>query len=161
MLKIVFQSALNPKLFSKIAQKRQVAEVKAAGIEDLESCPFCDFAAIPAKTDKIFRCLNPDCMKETCRRCKEPSHIPLKCEEVEKDEDVRRRTYIENKMSEALLKKCYQCGKSFVKSDGCNKITCPCGAKQCYLCGEAVTDYSHFNGQGGVDFHKYAERQLE
>lgn len=23
-------------------------------------------------------------------------------------------------------------------------MTCKCGAKMCYLCGQAVTDYSHF-----------------
>lgn len=67
-------------------------------------CPFCEFAAIPASEDKVFRCLNSDCMKETCRLCKEPSHIPLRCEEVEKDADVQVRTYIENKMTEALVR---------------------------------------------------------
>jgi hypothetical protein len=24
-------------------------------------------------------------------------------------------------------------------------MTCVCGAKMCYVCGEAVTDYTHFN----------------
>lgn len=150
---MLFQCAISPKLFSKVAQKKQLEEVKAAGIEDLEMCPFCDFATIPAENDKLFRCLNPECMKESCRQCKEPSHIPLRCDEIEKDEDVKRRTYIENKMSEALLKKCYRCEKSFIKADGCNKITCTCGAMQCYLCGKAVTGYDHFNGQGGDKYH--------
>lgn len=91
-------------MFSKLAQKKALAEIKAAGIEELETCPFCDFASIPNESDKIFRCLNPDCMKESCRKCKEPNHVPLKCEEVEKDQDVKARTYIENKMTEALLR---------------------------------------------------------
>lgn len=95
---------LKPNVFSKIAQKKQLEEIKAAGIEDLETCPFCDFATIPAVNDKIFHCLNPDCMKESCRKCKEPSHIPYHCDELEKDDDVKRRTYIENKMTEALLR---------------------------------------------------------
>ncbi|XP_018569505.1 E3 ubiquitin-protein ligase RNF216-like [Anoplophora glabripennis] len=131
-------------MFSKWAQKKAVAEIKAAGIEELESCPFCDFAYIPNESDKIFRCLNPDCMKESCRKCKEPNHLPLKCEEVEKDENVKARTYIENKMTEALLRKCWHCGINFIKDEGCNKMTCPCGASMCYLCREPVTDYSHF-----------------
>lgn len=138
-----------------MARKKQLEEVKAAGIEDLEMCPFCDFATIPEAANKIFTCLNPECMKESCRLCKEPSHIPLKCEEVEKDEDVKRRVYIENKMSEALLRKCYKCGKRFIKSDGCNKITCSCGALQCYVCGQPVEDYKHFNGQGGDNYSLY------
>ncbi|KAJ8979957.1 hypothetical protein NQ317_001542, partial [Molorchus minor] len=98
------QHVLPPKMFSKLAQKKALAEIKAAGIEELEMCPFCDFATIPNEADKIFRCLNPDCMKESCRLCKEPNHVPLKCEEVEKDQDIKARTYVENKMTEALIR---------------------------------------------------------
>lgn len=132
---------------------KQIEEVKAAGMEDLEVCPFCDFATIPAAADKLFTCLNSECMIESCRLCKEPSHLPLKCSEVEKDDEVKRRVYVENKMSAALIKKCYNCQKPFIKSDGCNKITCPCGKAQCYLCGTPVSGYSHFNGQGGDKHH--------
>ncbi|KAF2904452.1 hypothetical protein ILUMI_01733, partial [Ignelater luminosus] len=142
------QAVLNPKMFSKIALKKQVEEVKAAGIEDLETCPFCDFVTIPAEEDKLFRCLNPECMKESCRLCKEPSHVPLRCEEVEKEDNIKVRTYIEDKMTEALVRKCYNCGIKFIKADGCNKMTCSCGALMCYVCNQPVRDYKHFNGPG-------------
>ncbi|XP_044269250.1 uncharacterized protein LOC123014283 [Tribolium madens] len=143
------QAVLSPKLFSKIAQKKALEEIKAAGIEELEMCPFCDFATIPAEGYNIFTCLNPECMKESCRMCKEPSHIPLRCEEIEKDADVKARIFVENKMTEALLRKCYKCGVKFFKEEGCNKMTCSCGASMCYICGKPVTDYKHFNGNGG------------
>lgn len=78
--------------------------MKAAGIEDLEFCPFCDFATIPITDNKIFQCLNPDCMKESCRQCKETSHVPLRCDEVEKPADIQARTYVEENMTEALLR---------------------------------------------------------
>ncbi len=100
--------------------------------------------------NKIFHCQNPDCGKESCRLCKEISHIPLRCDEVEKDSEVRKRTYIENKMTEALIRQCWKCKKPFLKSDGCNKMTCECGAQMCYLCRKPVRDYNHFYGQGGV-----------
>lgn len=135
-----------------MAQKKHIEEVKAAAIENLEFCSFCDFALILVPEDKIFTCLNPECLKETCRLCREPSHLPLKCEEVNKDDDLKRRVYVENKMSEALMKKCYNCARPFIKSDGCNRIKCPCGALQCYLCGEPITGYNHFNGKGGDKF---------
>ena len=48
----------------------------------------------------MFRCHDPDCGKESCRLCRELSHIPLRCDEIEKDNEVRKRTYIENKMTE-------------------------------------------------------------
>lgn len=147
------QSILSPKMFTKITQKKTYEEIKAAGIEDLETCPFCDFASIPNEQDKIFKCLNPDCMKESCRNCKEPNHIPLRCDEIEKDENVKARVYIENKMTEALLCKCWKCGTSFFKEEGCNKMTCTCGAHMCYVCKKPVEDYKHFNGMGGDKFH--------
>nr|CAI5840499.1 unnamed protein product [Callosobruchus analis] len=42
--------------------------------------------------------------QETCRLCKEPSHLPLRCNEVEKDEEVKARVHVENKMTDALLR---------------------------------------------------------
>jgi len=124
-----------------------------ADVEGLERCPFCEFATImdtSPEENKIFQCQNPECGKESCRMCKEIAHIPLRCEEVEKDSEVRKRTYIENKMTEAMIRKCWRCKKPFFKSDGCNKMTCECGAQMCYLCRKPVRDYNHFYGQGGT-----------
>ncbi|XP_050507732.1 E3 ubiquitin-protein ligase RNF216-like [Diabrotica virgifera virgifera] len=142
------QMVLPNKLFERLAQKIASEEIRKANVDGLEVCPFCDFATILPDEDKIFKCENPECLKESCRQCKHESHVPKRCNEIEYDEDVRRRTYIENKMTEALTRTCVNCKKSFVKSNGCNKMTCVCGAKMCYLCGEAVNDYSHFR-EGG------------
>lgn len=131
------QKALTANTFSKWLKRIQIAEIEKADIEGLEQCPFCPFATImdtKPEENKLFMCQNPDCGKESCRICKEMSHIPLRCEEVEKDAEVRKRTYIENKMTEAMIRKCWKCSKPFVKMDGCNKMTCDCGASMCYLC---------------------------
>lgn len=63
----ILQKVLSPTQFSIFIRKKQEIEVMTAGIEDLVSCPFCQFASIPAPEDKIFKCLNPECMKESCR----------------------------------------------------------------------------------------------
>ncbi|XP_011700525.1 PREDICTED: uncharacterized protein LOC105457516 isoform X2 [Wasmannia auropunctata] len=142
----VLQRVLLPTKFSILLCKRQEAEIMAAGLEGLVSCPFCHFASIPPPEDKIFKCLNPECMKETCRFCKELNHVPLKCNERKATESAR--LFLEEKMTEALVRKCYRCSKMFFKEEGCNKMTCTCGAQMCYICDKPVTDYRHFQGQG-------------
>jgi hypothetical protein len=37
-------------------------------------------------------------------------------------------------MSLAIKRVCPKCNTSFVKNEGCNKLTCPCGYKMCYVC---------------------------
>lgn len=98
------KAVLSPKLFSKIAQKRATEKLKQAGVVGLEFCQFCDFATVPDEESPVFRCFNLGCMIESCRLCKEKSHIPLRCDQVEQDEDTRARIFVENKMTDALLR---------------------------------------------------------
>ncbi|XP_018022152.1 uncharacterized protein LOC108678287 isoform X2 [Hyalella azteca] len=145
----VLKTVLKSSVFSNLLKRKQAEEIVAAGIADLECCPFCNFATImPNKEDKIFNCLNPECLKDTCRLCKELSHIPLRCEEVETKSQLSARTYLENQMSEAMVRECYKCGQRFIKEDGCNKMVCSCGAVMCYLCKKPIRGYDHFTDQG-------------
>jgi len=95
-------------------------------------------------------------------KCQEPNHLPLKCEEVEKDDELRARQAIEERMTQALIRyaifmifilnlqqiyfrECPKCHNKFVKTDGCNKMTCKCGTKICYICRIPIKDYNHFH----------------
>lgn len=50
---------------------RQADELERAGIEGLETCPSCPFAAvIDNKEEKLFRCMNETCAQVTCRKCR-------------------------------------------------------------------------------------------
>ncbi|XP_012288793.1 hyphally regulated cell wall protein 3 [Orussus abietinus] len=140
------QEVLKPTKFSILLQKRQAAEVMAASLEGLVSCPFCHFASIPPPEDKVFKCYNPECMKESCRLCKELNHVPYGCHERSKLEDARH--HLEESMTRALIRNCYKCQRPFFKEEGCNKMQCPCGAMMCYICNKPVKDYTHFNAQG-------------
>ena len=55
-------------------------------------------------------------------------------------------------MTAALVRKCNNCQKPFLKEDGCNMIYCACGNKQCDICSMNVQGYDHFdrtqNGTG-------------
>lgn len=102
------------------------AELAAAGIVGLEECPFCDFAmVIEDATITVFSCQNKGCRKESCRSCRKLSHIPLRCEEVEDSIAVKKRQFLHEKMTEALIRTCPACKKAFFKEEGCNHMKCP------------------------------------
>jgi hypothetical protein len=51
-------------------------------------------------------------------------------------------------MSTARIRKCPHCYTSFIRVDGCNKMTCNrCGVMSCYICRARVQGTDHF-GQG-------------
>ncbi|KAK4450003.1 putative E3 ubiquitin-protein ligase ARI4 [Podospora aff. communis PSN243] len=78
-----------------------------------------------------FRCRNPDCCRASCLNCnKEWLDIHI-CNESAL---VALRTQVEQAMSMAIKRVCPRCNTSFVKTAGCNKLTCPCGYKMCYVC---------------------------
>ncbi|EME40892.1 hypothetical protein DOTSEDRAFT_74447 [Dothistroma septosporum NZE10] len=137
-------------LFDRLEQLQQEKEIRDAGLDNLEECPFCEYKAIlpPVEEDFEFRCANPECEKVSCRRCKAVSHIPLSCEEHAKDNKLNTRHKIEEAMTAALIRSCNKCKKQFIKDHGCNKMTCPsCANLQCYVCSESLKDYNHFDQQ--------------
>lgn len=141
--------ALPIKISDKLAEIQQLAEIRAAGLEGLEQCPFCEYQAVCATidVDTIFECLNPDCEKASCRKCREVSHVPRSCEEAKKDKGLSVRHAVEEARSEAMMRTCPRCKVKIVKSAGCNKMTCSnCRAVMCYVCKKDITgrNYEHF-----------------
>ncbi|KAF2472065.1 uncharacterized protein BDR25DRAFT_221227 [Lindgomyces ingoldianus] len=142
------QEFLGSKSFERLERLQQQEDIIAACIENLGECPFCDFKAecLPVEVDREFRCQNPECGKTSCRLCNAETHVPKSCEEAKKDGKITIRHVVEEAMSEALIRKCNRCKNPFVKSDGCNKMTCTkCGNLQCYVCSKDVKDYNHFS----------------
>lgn len=112
----------------------------------------------------LFRCQNSRCARESCILCSKEWAPFHKC--FEKEEDAAR-IYVERAMADAVKRtvplpppnlknqyiyililqlQCPLCHVSFVKSDGCNKLTCPCGYVMCYICRADIRDvgYKHF-----------------
>ena len=75
-------------------------------------------------------------------------HIGRRCEELESsgDESERKRRRLEEELTAAVLRRCHRCGLAFQKEEGCNKMTCSCGATSCYLCRQPDIVYAHFCG---------------
>ena len=102
---------LSKSLRTALDRIEQEAMLREAGIESLETCPFCPYAADypPLEETREFRCERPGCKKVSCRLCRRETHIPKSCAEVSADEGQTARREIEEAMSEALIRKCNAC----------------------------------------------------
>jgi TRIAD3 protein (E3 ubiquitin-protein ligase RNF216) len=102
---------LDEKTAIALERIEQEAALRLAGIENLETCPFCPYAAEypPVEFDKEFRCERPDCEVVSCRLCRKETHIPKTCAEAALEEGHCGRRAIEEAMSAALIRKCNKC----------------------------------------------------
>ncbi len=102
---------VSPKTRIALDRIEQEAVLRLAGIENLETCPFCPYAAEypPVEVDKEFRCQMPDCMEVSCRLCRNATHIPKTCAEIKRETGHSARREIEEAMSAAMIRKCNKC----------------------------------------------------
>ncbi|MCJ1384544.1 hypothetical protein MMC17_007661 [Xylographa soralifera] len=145
---------LDAKLLEVVDRLQQQSELRTAGLENLESCPFCDYAAIypPVMENKEFRCKMPDCERISCRLCKADSHLPLTCAEYKKEQGVSERHILEEAMTNAIIRACPKCGVPIFKDGGCNKMVCTkCRTYVCDYCGKDISkeSYGHFDNGAG------------
>jgi hypothetical protein len=84
---------------------------------------------------KRFTCANPLCRRVSCITCQKPWRDPHICHEPLL---LDLRATVEAARTAAVKRTCPRCGLSFVKSSGCNKLTCVCGYSMCYLCRKAL-----------------------
>ena len=84
---------------------------------------------------KRFTCSNPSCARISCMTCQKTWRDPHVCHEPLL---LDLRATVEAARTAAVKRTCPRCGLSFVKSSGCNKLTCVCGYSMCYLCRKAL-----------------------
>eukprot|EP00899_Mesostigma_viride_P028474 jgi/Mesvir1/8811/Mv02712-RA.1 len=139
------QAALPPGLLEKFERKCVADSVQRAQLPGLTNCHACEYAAELPEGSSILDC--PNCNKQTCKGCGEEAHIPLRCDEVEKKDQASVRHSIEELMTRKMVRECSACKTKIVKEEGCNKITCRCGAWTCYVCRSGIpknVGYAHF-----------------
>ncbi|KAJ5731182.1 uncharacterized protein N7483_005690 [Penicillium malachiteum] len=84
---------------------------------------------------KRFKCSNSACARVSCMTCQKAWRDPHVCHEPLL---LDLRATVEAARTAAVKRTCPRCGLSFVKSSGCNKLTCVCGYSMCYLCRKAL-----------------------
>uniref|UniRef100_A0AC34FNZ0 RING-type domain-containing protein n=1 Tax=Panagrolaimus sp. ES5 TaxID=591445 RepID=A0AC34FNZ0_9BILA len=141
-----FDKYLKVAVNKQLKQRLQQQCIADAGLEDLVTCSQCGAIACvsPSATYYICTCRIRQC--RNCPRIYDSEHFGKTCEKLdeEKEKQMSSTRRMESKISEAVIRKCFKCGIAFVKNDGCNKMECRCGGKQCYVCRAKNIDYSHF-----------------
>ncbi|XP_005992380.1 E3 ubiquitin-protein ligase RNF216 isoform X2 [Latimeria chalumnae] len=140
------EKVLPENILYKYYERQAEEAIAAACADELVRCPFCNFPALLDKEVSLFSCPNPRCRKETCRKCQVmwKDHTDLTCEEVVEKSEIKFRTTFEERMTAARIRKCYKCGMSLIKSEGCNRMSCRCSSQMCYLCRAPINGYDHF-----------------
>jgi len=100
-----------------------------------------------------FVCRRPSCGRKSCLRCLKSWHDPHICHEPL---ILSLRTTVEAARTAAIKRTCPRCGTSFVKSSGCNKLTCVCGYSMCYLCRKNIGKAGS-NTEGGEGYRHFCE----
>ena len=124
---------LKPETFELWMQMRAQEEIQNAGIQGFTECPFCDFGMImptDPNVDRLFHCRNTACEVISCRNCQKKNHLPHNCEQASNDVALDAQHLVEEAMTDALLRTCHKCKAKFFKEEGCNKMSCSCGAIQ-------------------------------
>ena len=146
----ILQNVLPPKTWEKYSEMQARAQIEQAGLgANLAMCPKCGYQAEVPQMQNIFECPVESCQFRSCRKCGKASHIPLRCEEVQNNRRDEGRLKIEEALSEAKMRTCPKCNNKFIKSVGCNRMTCACGMKMCYVCRKPLDKvrgkgYKHF-----------------
>ncbi|RMZ76692.1 hypothetical protein DV738_g4854, partial [Chaetothyriales sp. CBS 135597] len=133
------------------------------------TCPFCCYAEVdslntlanartlkwrfqPKQRSSRFTCLNPSCGRKSCLKCSKPWHDPHICHEPL---ILSLRKTVEAARTAAVKRTCPRCGTSFVKSSGCNKLTCVCGYAMCYLCRANIGKSGREGAMDGAEGYRH------
>ena len=123
--------------------------------EEVSYCPTagCNYLCYFDKNEFHLNC--PLCKKSYCLKCKVEWHMGMTCEEYQRE---KKNDENDEKFNEYVrgnnFKQCPRCKRWVEKIDGCNHISCPCGARFCYNCGQLKNNFDHGcpNCGGGIGF---------
>ena len=122
--------------------------------QELKYCttPDCQQIYRHSLETRILQC--PSCFSSICSACDDEAHEGMTCKERrdQKSSSVQDRLF--NEWANQHGKRCPECKSVIEKIDGCNHITCRCGAHFCWECGKTFRSneiYQHMNSaHGGI-----------
>lgn len=142
----MLEKALPSKVLQQLDEQICRVEIEKAKLNDLWQCPQCATQVCLPDNMQFVTCPIESCKHQSCRHCEKEPHPNKTCEQF-KAEQVKSNAVnqMAEAMTESIIRKCPGCQKKIIKSDGCNKMTCPnCNTKFCYVCHNKVQGYEHF-----------------
>ncbi|KAK7446350.1 hypothetical protein VKT23_014556 [Stygiomarasmius scandens] len=95
----------------------------------------------------------PSCLASVCLKCHEEGHDGMSCEERRVQTDPAEQERLNAAWARgAGVKRCPQCQVWIEKTEGCNHMSCKCGAHICWVCMgtfTAGTIYDHMSQAHG------------
>lgn len=162
----IFSEVLDADTLAKFIELVEVrdAATQATKLDNYQLCPFCSrYGCVinpTSSNDKIYtEC--PKCSKSWCSTCRREEHGTRHCYELDFKLGITLRDrcnmvdrMIHEIMTNQTAHKCPKCKFTFIKEEGCNKITCSkCNSYSCYVCGKEIpkeVGYSHFGASKGL-----------
>jgi hypothetical protein len=106
-----------------------------------------------ASTSPILHC--PSCFSTVCSSCDEEPHEGMTCAERKLYNDPAEQDRLNDQLAiQSGFKKCPECKVWIEKTEGCNHMSCKCGAHICWVCMNVFqpgTIYNHMEtAHGGM-----------
>ncbi|KAG7086343.1 hypothetical protein E1B28_002305 [Marasmius oreades] len=115
--------------------------------------PDCKQLYRSSTSTKARQC--PSCLAPVCTKCHEEGHDGMTCEERHDQFDLARQDRLNEEWAKgAGAKRCPSCKVWIEKTEGCNHMSCKCGAHICWVCMRVFgreSIYDHMNkSHGGI-----------
>lgn len=104
----------------------------------------------------------PSCFSEICTACHNESHVGMTCAEKRAHKDPgEQERLMEAWATDNNVKRCPSCRLWVEKTEGCNHMSCKCGAHFCWICTgvfDASRIYTHMSEAHGGYYGDPAQR---
>ncbi|KZP04504.1 hypothetical protein FIBSPDRAFT_1054631 [Athelia psychrophila] len=152
----VFQRFLPIQQFTNLLETAFITHIDHHP-QDFKYCttPDCRqvYRCTASDTASIMHC--PSCLSSVCSACHEGGHEGMTCGERKQNNDPEEQERLNDELAtQPGFKKCPQCTVWIEKTEGCNHMSCKCGAHICWVCMgifNAQSVYEHMNtAHGGI-----------
>ena len=110
------------------------------------------YRCVESQTSLVLHC--PSCLSAICTSCHEEVHEGMSCAERKLHDPAEQERLTDQLAMQSGFKRCPECKVWIDKNEGCNHMSCRCGAHICWVCMKVFTRdtiYDHMStAHGGI-----------